>query len=94
MIKNEITGKIEFTPEQLNEYTKKIIRQTLEAAAEKVKIIEEELGSDKFNKPIDALESFEFIADKGYEECYFFRYLPSKQSITNTFEEIFQSFKV
>ena len=28
MIKNEITGKIEFTPEQLNEYTKTVIKQT------------------------------------------------------------------
>lgn len=35
MIKNEITGKIEFTPEQLNEYTQNVIKQALETAAEK-----------------------------------------------------------
>lgn len=83
-----------FTQEELNEYTQCVIKQALETAAEKVKIIEEELGSDECNEPVDTLESCEFIADKGYEECSFYRYTASKQSITNTFEETFKKFEV
>lgn len=55
-----------FTPEQLNEYTQKVIKQTLETAAEK----------DTY------YSSFEYSKDR------------NKQSITNTFEEIFNKFKV
>lgn len=84
-----------FTPEQLNEYTQSVIKQTLETAAENAKVIEEELGSDEDREtPIDTFESVEFIADKGYEERSFYRYKPSKQSITNTFEETFKKFEV
>jgi glycerophosphoryl diester phosphodiesterase len=84
-----------FTPEQLNEYTANVIKQALETAAEKAKVIEEELGSDEYREiPIDTFECTEFTADKGYEECYFYRYKCSKQSITNTFEETFQKHKV
>lgn len=84
-----------FTPDQLNEYTANVIRQALEAAAEKAKIIEEELGSNEYREdPIDTFESTEFTADKGYEECSFYRYKPSKQSITNTFDETFKKFEV
>ena len=84
-----------FTPEQLNEYTQGVIKQALETAAEKAKVVEEELGSDEFREiPIDTLESIEFTADKGYEECSYYRYKPSKKSITNTFEETYEKLKV
>lgn len=84
-----------FTPEELNEYIQKVIKQALETAAENAKVVEEELGSDEYREnSIDTFESVEFIADKGYEECCFYRYKCSKQSITNTFEEIFKQFKV
>lgn len=52
-----------FTPEQLNEYTQKVIKQTLETAAEKVDLIETD-GD------------------------------PDPKSITNTFEETFNKYKV
>lgn len=55
-----------FTSEQLNEYTKEVIRQALETAAENA-----EVDFESYDK--------EFV---------------NKQSITNTFEEIFKSFKV
>lgn len=84
-----------FTPEQLNEYTETLIKEALENAAKKVKVIEESLGDDEYNEtPIDIFEYSEFIADKGYEECSFYRYKPSKKSITNTLEETFNKFKV
>lgn len=40
MIKNEITGKIEFTPEQLNEYTANVITTTLKTAADSAEILQ------------------------------------------------------
>lgn len=84
-----------FTPEQLNEYTANVIKQALETAAEKAKVVEEELGSDEFREiPISTFESIEFTADKGYEECSYYRYKCSKQSIINTFEETFNKLKV
>ena len=84
-----------FTPEQLNEYTANVIKQALETVADNAKVVEEELGSDEYREiPIDTFESSEFIADKGYEECSFYRYKVSKQSITNTFEETYKKFEV
>ena len=55
-----------FTPEQLNEYTQSVIKQTLETAAEK--------------------------ATTDYDSAY--NVVVDKQSITNTFEETFQKYKV
>lgn len=84
-----------FTPEQLNEYTSNVIKKALETAAENAKTIKEELGSDEYRKtPIDTFESFDFTADEGYEECSFYRYKPSKKSITDTFNTTFKEFEV
>ena len=84
-----------FTPEQLNQLLSDVVKDALNTAAENVKILEEELGSDEYSEtPLAIFESTEFTADKGYEECYFYRYKPSKKSITNTFEETFNKFKV
>lgn len=53
MIKNEITGKIEFTPEQLNEYTQKVIKQALETAAENAEITNKAKFSGDYNPVVD-----------------------------------------
>lgn len=56
-----------FTPEQLNEYTQNVIKQSLETAAENVETVRVKFTED---------------------------YEVDKQSITNTFEEIFKKFEV
>jgi len=84
-----------FTEEQLDQLLSDVIKDALDTAAEKAKILEEELGSDEYREiPLDTFESTEFTADKGYEECSFYRYKASKESITNTFEETYQKFSV
>ena len=67
-----------FTPEQLNEYTQKVIKQALETAAEKVRMY-------------DTNEDCNFEDENGhFPEIYTL----DRQSITNTFEETFKQFKV
>jgi len=84
-----------FTPEQLNEYTKEVIKEALATAAEKAKVVEEELGDNELREtPISTFQSHSFTADKGYEECSYYRYTSSKESITNTFEQTFNKFKL
>lgn len=73
MIKNEITGKIEFTIEQLNEYTTNVIKQSLKTAAENANTKEE--------------------VEYGVDEIYDYKVV-DKQSITNTFKETFNKFKI
>lgn len=68
-----------FTPEQFNEYIELVIKKTLAKAAEKAMLIK----PDRFG----TCESSIAYTEEG--EVYI-----SSKSITNTFEEIFQSFKV
>lgn len=79
-----------FTPEQLNEYTQSVIKQTLETAAEKATLehkeyqvngeyISQNIGQEVC---IDSEEPY-----RNYVSC-------DKQSITNTFEETFKKFEV
>lgn len=68
-----------FTPQQLNEYTANVIKQTLETAAERAKLIK----PDKFG----TCESSIAYTEVG--EVYI-----SSKSITNTFEETFKKFEV
>lgn len=68
-----------FTPEQLNEYTQAVIRQTLETAAERAKLIEPAI--------FGACESNIAYTEEG-EVCI------SSKSIINTFEETFNKFKM
>lgn len=81
---DSITGVVEkegyfFTPEQLNEYTQNIIKQALETAAEKVRMK-------------DINEDGHLYEDDGGNRPEF--YVVDRQSITNTFEEIFKKFEV
>ena len=71
-----------FTKEQLNEYTSNIIKQTLETAAERSYV---EYIDLKTNETFDYTD---VITDDGVgaNVC--------KQSITNTFEEVYQKLKV
>lgn len=74
----EIEGYF-FTPEQLNEYTQAVIKQALETAAEKAKIM------DVYKKRWSSIKlKEESFVDKDIH----------KESITNTFEETFKNFKV
>ena len=67
-----------FTPEQLNEYTQRVIKQALETAAEKVKMY-------------DTNEDCHFEDENGhFPELYAL----DRQSIINTFEETFQKYMV
>lgn len=75
-----------FTPEQLNEYTQKVIKQALETATEKAKVVKD-LG-----------ENLEGIFEYEITECYYdendYPIYVGKESITNTFEETYNKFKV
>ena len=71
-----------FTPEQLNEYTQNVIKQALETASEKVK--------DKLKDDPETLAWV--VCAKRTPEIRHFEI--DKQSITNTFEEIYQKLKV
>jgi hypothetical protein len=84
---DSITGVVEkegyfFTPEQLNEYTQSVIKQSLETAAEnaEVRVTENALSEDG---------SCYTTYDDGVISI-----TSDKQSITNTFEETFKKFKV
>jgi hypothetical protein len=75
-----------FTPEQLNEYTQGVIKQALETAAEKAKVVKD-LGEDLNGIP--AYEVTEYYYDENDYPIY-----TEKESITNTFEETFKQFEV
>ena len=72
-----------FSPEQLNEYTANVIRQALEIAAEKATLLENG-NLTYFGR---------YIVEEGnhYSET---EIDVSKESITNTFEEIYRLFSV
>jgi len=72
-----------FTPEQLNEYTQNVIKQTLEAAAENVDADFEPMGW-----LAEQHATTPFIQGEDYEIGI------SRISITNTFEETYQKLKV
>lgn len=69
-----------FTPEQLNEYTANVIRQALENAAENTETL---LWQNN--------EDLEIVSNR---VAYIVGELNIKQSITNTFENTFEKFKV
>ena len=75
-----------FTPEQLNEYTFNVIKQALNTAAEKAKVVKD-LGEDLNGIP--AYEVTEYYYDENGYPIY-----TEKESITNTFEETFKQFEV
>lgn len=76
-----------FTLEQLNEYIESVIKQALETAADNVMIIgEPDLGRETIAKEINISKH-----DTLLQEYVFY---PSKQSILNTFDEIFNKFKI
>jgi len=83
-----ITGVVEkegyfFTPEQLNEYTEKVIKEALATSAEKVFAYGE--GSNLTTKNNSLKWTFAgHIGDVKVD----------KESITNTFEQTFQKFKL
>jgi hypothetical protein len=78
-----------FTPEQLNEYTKSVIKQSVETAAEKVekKVIEID-GCDDHTPYRGACGTCGHYHMPKIEVISI-----DKQSITNTFEETFNKFK-
>jgi len=75
-----------FTPEQLNEYTQSVIKQALETAAEKAKVVKD-LGEDSNGTLV--YEVTEYYYDETGYPIY-----TEKQSITNTFEETFKLYQV
>lgn len=82
-----------FTPEELNEYTANVIKQTLETAAEKADLtcLKKSQYSKKARwKKVSKKEAEEGIDLFSYEV----QYKPSKKSITNTFEETYNKLKV
>lgn len=82
-----------FTPEQLNEYTQEVIKQTLETGAENADLtcLKKSQYSKKARwKKVSKKEAEEGIDLFSYEV----QYKPSKKSITNTFEETFEKWKV
>lgn len=77
-----------FTPEQLNEYTQSVIKQTLEAAAEKAKINYKEDGE------VTKVKSKKLDIDYLSEVSSKVSFNINKESITNTFEETYNKLKV
>lgn len=83
MIKNEITGKIEFTPEQLNQLLSNVIKDTLNTAAENIEADLEPLNwlaEKHLDSPLIAGEDYEIGV--------------SRSAIKNLFEKIFKKFQV
>lgn len=72
-----------FTPEQLNEYTQTVIKQTLEAAAENVSLLED---GKKVPYPRYIIEEGNHYSQTEIDV--------DKQSIINTAEETFNKLKV
>lgn len=72
-----------FTPEQFNEYIELVIKKTLAKAAENVSLLED---GKKVCYPRYIIEEGNYYNQTEIDV--------DKQSITNTFEEIFKSFKV
>jgi hypothetical protein len=79
-----------FTPEELNEYTANVIKQALETAAEKAVI--EQKGYFEAS-PEECLKGIEIYDDNGSDRPSHIVFL-DKESITNTFEQTFQKYKV
>ena len=72
-----------FTPEQLNEYTANVIKQTLETAAEKATLLE--------NGELTYFGRYIIEEGNHYSEI---EIDVSKESITITFEETYKKFQV
>lgn len=74
-----------FNQEQLNEYTQNVIKESLEIASEKATMLHENwnIGIDKGNKEIEFYRN----SDKNTITI-------DKQSITNSFNEIYEKLKV
>lgn len=78
-----------FTPEQLNEYTRNVIGQALETAAEKVHLVEYGCRDNRVTNENAGQLYFvpSYYGEDNEVEI-------SKQSITNTFEETCKKFEV
>jgi len=93
-----------FTPEQLNEYTQSVIKQALETAAEKMyetfhTICEDGSTKGVFKTQKEALDFANILNNKTnlYHDWVKVTRLNGgmdKKSITNTFENTFEKFKV
>lgn len=71
-----------FTPEQLNEYTQSVIKQSLETAVEKAYVTYVDLETN------EEFDYTDVITDDGVGAGV------NKKSITNTFEETYNKIKV
>jgi len=85
-----------FTPEQLNEYTQNVIKQSLETAAEKAEIKEDTLDTESYKKADEFAEgkSYSYVTDTDGCLVGVDTFEVNKQSITNTFEETYKKFEV
>jgi len=82
-----------FTPEELNQLLSDVIKDTLNTAAEKadLTLLKKSTYSEKPRwKKISKKETKEGVDLFSYEV----QYKPSKKSITNTFDEVYQRFSV
>ncbi len=82
-----------FTAQELNDYTEKVIKEALNTAAEKVDLtlLKKSQHSKKARwKKVSKKEEEEGVDIFNYEVLY----KPSKKSITNQFNNIFNKFKV
>ena len=87
------TERIIFTPEQLNEYTQKVIKQALEIAAERAYALVKD--HDLYIREYVGTEySVDIDMSEGSPLQYGCSVITDKQSITNTFEETFKKFFV
>lgn len=82
-----------FTPEQLNEYTQKVIKQALEIAAERAYALVKD--HDLYIREYVGTEySVDIDMSEGSPLQYGCSVITDKQSITNTFEETFKKFEI
>ena len=81
-----------FTPKQLNEYTSNVIKQALETAADKVYALVKD--HDLYIREYVGTEySVDIDMSEGSPLQYGCSVITDKESITNTFEEIYKLFK-
>jgi hypothetical protein len=84
-----------FTPEQLNEYTQSVIKQTLEVASEKP-LVHQQCNNYHSGKTVWEDKQGEVYVTVQNENSYDEHHCMSvdKDSITNTFEETYKKFEV
>ena len=80
-----------FTTQELNNYTREVIKQALETAAEKAMIDRKPTGEGESSEEYTG-KSFE--GDLGYEDYIPVEYTINTDSIINTAEETFKKFEV